>query len=76
MPETTKSPGTETMPTVPGTETMPTLETLGREASEATLSAKPDRRPKLVKIDWNDECQRYCDELPLGTFIPAMAAAA
>jgi hypothetical protein len=51
MPETPKSPSTETMSTVPGTETMLTIDTLTREASAAMHIPKPDRRgpkPRLV----------------------------
>jgi hypothetical protein len=49
VPETAKSLGTESVPTVSGAESVPTLDTFGRGASVARRRAKPDVRLKLVK---------------------------
>jgi hypothetical protein len=62
--ETAKSPDMESMSTAPGTETMLTIDTLGREASAARVSRRPDGRPyvklvwsmpTLTAIPWDDE---------------------
>jgi hypothetical protein len=73
VPKTAKSPGAQSVPTGPGAQSVPSFDTFSGKASEATHTARPDRRSKIrlawsstiTEIDWNDEWQRYCDSLPL-----------